>query len=768
MAQFGSGYSSIWTSQPNGTGPGTASRLFELGAWSATAAQGWWSLAVSPDGTRLGFLTQDANGQTTILQAPIRWHFGEWQQIALSWSAQATVLFVDGLRAAAGPGVALAPLTSFTGIQGFCIGSDVHGGQVAGGQFEEVFTFDRACSDLEVAADYARTAPLAALGPITVEEEQAMIAAASMMQTTPLVVPNATESLIVGAQECCGLTMKIDLPSTNGLTPVHLTNTWPNRAYQILSTTRLPPTTNWTIEQTVIAQNTFVDATITNNSRSNLFLLALDPGISQHVFQGLSYDTNDPVAPPDTMGAVGPDYFVELLNGKVVVFDKSGVECSETDSKVFFRIDDTFPHANHVYDPRILYDHHSNCWVASGIDAQIFKGSNEVILAVSKDSCPLPLPTTNGPGNWTKHFIDFGPPDQNSITDFDTLGLDGNGIYVSAIKIGSAGSNTQKIVAIRKSVLYTNHTTQFLGESSQSSWYKFWSESSSVLRARKTVQAAVNFDPVAPNGYALFVVKGEPQQEAPPNTPYRGGAIRYRRLKWPGATGLPNWVPNEDWQDIPEPTQRDYRDYFDLDGGTNTAPQLGGRSPVQLGAGGSVDTVGSALSMAVIRDGYLWTCQHVALDGTNGTYSGGSEGNSVDRTAIQWVKLSVATNSSGLSYSDHGRILDRAQDDPRFYYYPSLMVNELGDVLMGFSGSSANSYINAYYSLKPSGEAASPAICFQLGEGFYEDQRWGDYSYTSLDPTDSQTLWTVQQVSGLPAVDHSEWKTAVARVHLEP
>ncbi len=467
------------------------------------------------------------------------------------------------------------------------------------------------------------------------------------------------------------------------------------------------------------------------------------------------------------MGAVGPDYFVELLNGKVAVFDKSGVECSETDSKVFFRINDTFPHANHVYDPRILYDHQSNCWVASGIDGYVFGGSNEVILAVSKDSCPLPLPTTNSPGNWTKHFIDFGPPDQHSITDFGTLGLDGNGIYVSAIKIGSAGSNTQKIVAIRKSVLYTNHTTQFLGESSQSSWYKIWSESSSAVRAHKTVQAAVNFDPAPPNGYALFVVKGEPQQEAPPNTPYRGGAIRYRRLKWPGSSGLPDWVPNEGWQDIPEPTQTDYRDYFDLDGGTNTAPQLGGTSPVPLGAGGSVDTVGSALSMAVIRDGYLWTCQHVGLGGTNGVYSGGSEGNAVDRTAIQWVKLSGATNSYVLGYSEHGRILDRAQDDPRFYYYPSLMLNASGDVLIGFSGSSVNTYINAYYSLKPFGAAVSPPTCIRIGEGFYQEEAWGDYSATSLDPADTTKFWTVQGYSGQDPFGRV-WKTAILEFRFEP
>ena len=202
-------FASDWASPPDGTGPGVASRLVEVGAWSSTAAQGWWSLAVSPDGTLLGFLAQDANGQTTILQTPIRWQAGEWHQIALNWSAQETVLFVDGLRAATGPGVSLSPLTSFTGIRGFCIGSDVHGGQPAGGQFEEVFTFDRSCDDLELAADYARTAPLAASGPITLAEEAAMIAAAAKSQSVTLAGGTSmVSSSILGAES--GLHLEIN------------------------------------------------------------------------------------------------------------------------------------------------------------------------------------------------------------------------------------------------------------------------------------------------------------------------------------------------------------------------------------------------------------------------------------------------------------------------------------------------------------------------------------------------------------------------------
>ncbi len=324
------------------------------------------------------------------------------------------------------------------------------------------------------------------------------------------------------------------------------------------------------------AQDTFVEISVSIGQRTNIFLIAVNLGtLPPADFEGISYDPNNAVAPPDTMGAVGRKYFIELLNGKLAVFEKGGGPPTEIDSKVFFHVAGTIPSAVRIDDPRVLYDQHTNRWIALGLDGQTFGGSDNVILAVSKDSSPLPLPTLNEPGNWIKHVIHFGTTEPTDFTDFDTLGLDENGIYVSAIKFSD---NRQKILAIRKSVLYGSQTTQDFEENSGANWYKIWTESFPDVMATKTVHPAVNFDPVPADGYALFIVKG-PAQTAP----YRGGAIRYRRLKWPGSTGLPDWVPNEGWQDLPQPMQGNYRDYYDLDGGTLKAPQMGGTSQVQLG-----------------------------------------------------------------------------------------------------------------------------------------------------------------------------------------
>ena len=40
--------------------------------------------------------------------------------------------------------------------------------------------------------------------------------------------------------------------------------------------------------------------------------------------------------PPDTMGAVGPNHFVELLNGRYAVYDKAGAELSASSLNAFW------------------------------------------------------------------------------------------------------------------------------------------------------------------------------------------------------------------------------------------------------------------------------------------------------------------------------------------------------------------------------------------------------------------------------------------------
>ena len=129
-----------------------------------------------------------------------------------------------------------------------------------------------------------------------------------------------------------------------------------------------------------------------------------------------------------------------------------------------------------------------------------------------------------------------------------------------------------------------------------------------------------------------------------------------------------------------------------------------------------------------------------------GNYGGDASGSTVDRSAVQWLKLSVATDGSGLSYLASGRIFDSSASNPLWFYFPSQAPNCANDVVFGCSGSSANVPVSAYFSWLPSYQAvATTPQTIKAGTGSYYIESWGDYSTTVIDPTDDLTFWSFQE-----------------------
>ena len=169
--------------------------------------------------------------------------------------------------------------------------------------------------------------------------------------------------------------------------------------------------------------------------------------------------------------------------------------------------------------------------------------------------------------------------------------------------------------------------------------------------------------------------------------------------------------------------------------------------------------------MAIIRNGYLWTCQHVGLNSADGTYSGDQTGSSVNRSGIQWWKLQLNSTGTPLTYSASGIVYDRATSNPWWYYMPSLAVNWQNAMPLGFSGSSTTNYISAFRAGRTAdGTLLGNPIVIQMGTAYYtNDVRWGDYSYTTVDPADNQTFWTIQSfaTNNFPAPGWSDWLMSV-------
>jgi len=469
-------------------------------------------------------------------------------------------------------------------------------------------------------------------------------------------------------------------------------------------------------------------------SRSNLFLRTGETNASFQALTG-SYPIFSAVN-PDTMGAVGRDYFVELINEAIAVYAKTNGQLLQTTDLWSFFGTTNFPT---LTDTRILYDAVNERWIASIINIS----SNDILLAVSKNGSPMDLVA-----NWDKYRIQIGQA--NTRLDYDTMGMDLNGIYLSAVHLGNLGVAPTNagftLAAIKKGDVYIGRTN-----------YTILTDTNSGLLSW-AIQPAVNFDAVASNGYAWFVAKGPPTL----GTNYKGGAVFYRRLQWSGSTAA--WVePN--WISVPSTS---YQAYYDFDG-TNSiyepvpgigAPQAGGTNRISLGY------VGSRLMMATIRNGYLWTCQHVGLSGSSGYYTGDQSVSTVDRSAAQWINFQVATTN--LTYNSSERIFDPSSSNPFWYHFPSLGVNCNGDMAMGYSGSSNTNFIGAYYSWLFSGNSSSTMpYLIQAGTvNFSDGIQWGDYSSTSIDPADDWSIWTIQEYA-TPTANYS-WATWVIEVNRDP
>src|SRR5690349_17455188 len=95
--------------------------------------------------------------------------------------------------------------------------------------------------------------------------------------------------------------------------------------------------------------------------------------------------------PPDSNGAIGPTNYVEFINGRFSVFDKTSGSRVQTVSDRDFWINAgiTLPANLDVSDARVLFDPGSQRWFASQVDIDHFNQvTNRFLLAVSSSTDP--------------------------------------------------------------------------------------------------------------------------------------------------------------------------------------------------------------------------------------------------------------------------------------------------------------------------------------------------------------------------------------------
>ena len=410
-------------------------------------------------------------------------------------------------------------------------------------------------------------------------------------------------------------------------------------------------------------------------------------------FTGLTSRESPGVFPPDTMGAVGPTAFVELINGGYAVYDKSSSSTvlPPTTLNEFWNNAGVkgVSVTNPAFDPRVVYDPFSGRFFASSAD-QPNQPNNNLLLAVSNTSDP-----TQG---WTGFSIKT--PTEQRTADFPTLGFNSQGVYVSATTNTTPVQTPQisNLLVVPKADLLAAVPTIVNATPFADTRTGFATQPAIDLDNQRLSATLLHSSPGATNQLLRVDVVGD---------------IRSPVLTSPAPIQVSQVFPIDQVLQPPPGLTLDH-----------------------------MNRNGLATNL-VIQNNSLWGVQTVRDNG---------------QAALRWFQVDLNTN----------KVLqeDLIKRPGLNFFYGSIAVNKAGDVVIGFSGSGPSQFASAYAvaGITRGGMTVfGDPMLLKQGVASYQDMRgnrWGDYSATTLDPSNSKSFWTIQEwASGL-----SSWSTQITEI----
>jgi len=400
--------------------------------------------------------------------------------------------------------------------------------------------------------------------------------------------------------------------------------------------------------------------------------------------------------PPDMGGAVGNGDVVQLLNGVATIDTTTGTQVSQTSLNTFFG-----GIGGQISDPRIIFDPSSQRWFASAITVVngSTSNSNSILAAVSAGANPT--------GGFTT--LSFASANNTTFADFPTLGVNG-----AAVTIGTNDFSTSTGAFIASS-LYSIPKSALTGGAPTLAGMTPFVGAASLANANAP-QAVSNASGSGTSTSVLSVV-----------TTNTGNYIQL------------STVGNANTSSATLATAQTY-----------SGPLLNTNlvAPTQPG-GTTYDPGDTRISSGAYQAGNnIYFANTVANAATGATSD-----------VISWAVLNATTTgvvASG-SLSMAGLSLT----------YPSISANADGTFVIAFNGSGLATNITDYYVVcsvitatcgAPQTVLTSPASNYNVAPG--GTNRWGDYSWTTVDPTNANNFWLFQEY----ASSNSSWATVVTEI----
>ncbi len=426
-------------------------------------------------------------------------------------------------------------------------------------------------------------------------------------------------------------------------------------------------------------------------------------------FDGLDFATWGAGHPPDTVGDVGPTYFIQAINTSIGVYNKSGGQVAAFTFNTFMsqghfgNLCDT----NNFGDPVVLYDTFEDRWVITDFAFQI-DGSGNILnppgtfqcYAVSKTGDPVS-------GGWNFYSIHL----VGGLGDYPKFGIWPDGIYMSANVFGyPAGASFQnpRVFAVNKAQMYAGSPT---------------------------VQV-VTFDAPA-SDFALLPSNARLQTGTPPP-----GTPNYFLSTWQFTNALGIYKFHVDW------------DRISLSTFTGPDTPLAATSWPNAAVGNAPSLGGNSLDVLQIRA--MMQNQYTNFAGVESLWATHTvrRQNTTGFAAPRWYQVNVTGGTVAASLPQ-AATWDPDGANVIYRFVPSLAIDRAGDMALGYSTSNSTTKPAIKYAGRLAGDPVNTftqaeQLLFQ-GTGTQTGNcgsssciRWGDYSGMSLDP-DGCTFWLTNE-----------------------
>jgi hypothetical protein len=421
---------------------------------------------------------------------------------------------------------------------------------------------------------------------------------------------------------------------------------------------------------------------------------------------------------PDSNGAIGPHYFIELVNNHYAVYTKQGIPVVQmTGGEFWGQAGVPFGVNDSPVDPNIVFDSTEGRWYASTAnvfyDGVTFSQGTDLRIAVSRGDDP------------TEGFIGFKIHlrDANGVTngDLPVIGYNGSGLFVTSTDLDADFIPTgfTLVVLPKRDLLAPKPRID-----------------------RRTIFRNIPIPTAGEWIVPTIDLDGSKQDEIVLSTE---GIIQYafgtyKRNDVRGNIFEPRLDLGSGYPDNYFFGRSDYGYFFNPPQPDPQALPLNNNYP-------------SSFTAPVMVNGQIWMAGNTIDTGTG-------------RGSIHWLRIDAAKTA----IIDEGYIGDATQS----FLFPSIAANHKGDVVIGFNavGPGPGQFASSYAVVgKTTGRKTVFGTPMLLARGSASYQlptdvgiaSWGDFSRTMLDPEDDKTFWTIQQI----AVDRTHWATQITALHVE-